>query len=218
MCIALCTIVACNIAQNRPDNFPSYPQTITIAPMTSIWGKGRIMGEKKWLAKATANAFGLWTRHWSSPPLFPYCIAVDDENILNVGRACLSNMILPVLTMKNRAKVMTVPEYQAAGSSAGVVAVWWTATEQAQSNTCSPVSLYRKTSLPETSQRQPNYFNSTLSRKQFNSSDTMTTTISNCFTAIIQVKMVCRCFKKGNNSRISECISTQYARTTKWRL
>jgi len=26
VCIALCTIVAHNIAQNRPDNFPSYPQ------------------------------------------------------------------------------------------------------------------------------------------------------------------------------------------------
>jgi len=25
MCIALCTIVAHNIAQNRPDNFPPYP-------------------------------------------------------------------------------------------------------------------------------------------------------------------------------------------------
>ena len=25
MCIALCRIVAHNIAQNRPDNFPSYP-------------------------------------------------------------------------------------------------------------------------------------------------------------------------------------------------
>jgi len=25
VCIALCTIVAHNIAQNRPDNFPSYP-------------------------------------------------------------------------------------------------------------------------------------------------------------------------------------------------
>ena len=25
VCIALCTIVARNIAQNRPDNFPSYP-------------------------------------------------------------------------------------------------------------------------------------------------------------------------------------------------
>ena len=25
MCTALCTIVAHNIAQNRPDNFPSYP-------------------------------------------------------------------------------------------------------------------------------------------------------------------------------------------------
>jgi len=25
MCIALCTIVKHNIAQNRPDNFPSYP-------------------------------------------------------------------------------------------------------------------------------------------------------------------------------------------------
>jgi len=27
VCIALCTIVAQNIAQNRPDNFPSHPQT-----------------------------------------------------------------------------------------------------------------------------------------------------------------------------------------------
>jgi len=25
VCIALCTIIAHNIAQNRPDNFPSYP-------------------------------------------------------------------------------------------------------------------------------------------------------------------------------------------------
>jgi len=25
LCVALCTIVAHNIAQNRPDNFPSYP-------------------------------------------------------------------------------------------------------------------------------------------------------------------------------------------------
>jgi len=25
VCIALCTIVVHNIAQNRPDNFPSYP-------------------------------------------------------------------------------------------------------------------------------------------------------------------------------------------------
>ena len=29
-----------NIAQNRPDNFPPSLQTITIAPMISIWGKG----------------------------------------------------------------------------------------------------------------------------------------------------------------------------------
>ena len=39
VCIALCTIVAHNIAQNRPDTFPSYPP-ITIAPMMSILGKG----------------------------------------------------------------------------------------------------------------------------------------------------------------------------------
>jgi len=25
VCVALCTIVAHNVAQNRPDNFPSYP-------------------------------------------------------------------------------------------------------------------------------------------------------------------------------------------------
>ena len=40
VCIALCAIVAHNIAQNKPDNFPSSLQTITIAPMMSIWGKG----------------------------------------------------------------------------------------------------------------------------------------------------------------------------------
>jgi len=40
VCIALCTIAAHNIAQNRPDSFPSYPPDITTAPMMSIWGKG----------------------------------------------------------------------------------------------------------------------------------------------------------------------------------
>jgi len=40
VCIALCTIAAHNIAQNRPDNFPLTLQTITIAPMMSIWAKG----------------------------------------------------------------------------------------------------------------------------------------------------------------------------------
>jgi len=40
VCIALCTIVAHNIAQNRPDSFPFTLQTITISPMMSIWGKG----------------------------------------------------------------------------------------------------------------------------------------------------------------------------------
>jgi len=41
VCIALCTIVAHNIAQNRPDSFPTLTlQTITTAPMMSIWGKG----------------------------------------------------------------------------------------------------------------------------------------------------------------------------------
>ena len=39
VCIALCTIVAHNIAQNRPDNFPLTLQTIIIAPMMSSWGK-----------------------------------------------------------------------------------------------------------------------------------------------------------------------------------
>jgi len=36
VCIALWTIVAHNSAQNRPYNF----QTVIIAPMMSIWGKG----------------------------------------------------------------------------------------------------------------------------------------------------------------------------------
>jgi len=40
VCIALCTIVAHNIAQNRPDSFPLTLQTITTAQMMSIWGKG----------------------------------------------------------------------------------------------------------------------------------------------------------------------------------
>jgi len=40
VCIALCTIVAHNTAQNRPDSFPLTLQTITTAPMMSIWGKG----------------------------------------------------------------------------------------------------------------------------------------------------------------------------------
>ena len=43
VCIALCTIVAHNIAQNRPDNFPSYPpdnHQFTTAPIMSNWGKG----------------------------------------------------------------------------------------------------------------------------------------------------------------------------------
>ena len=36
VCIALCTIVAHNIAQNRPDSFPLTLQTIITAPMMSI--------------------------------------------------------------------------------------------------------------------------------------------------------------------------------------
>ena len=40
MCIALCTIVTHNIAQNIADNFPLTLQTITIAPMMSISRKG----------------------------------------------------------------------------------------------------------------------------------------------------------------------------------
>jgi len=40
VCIALCTIVARNTAQNRADNFPSYLQTIIIAPIMSIWRRG----------------------------------------------------------------------------------------------------------------------------------------------------------------------------------
>jgi len=39
-CSSLCTIVAHNSAQNRLDIFPLALQTITIAPMMSIWGKG----------------------------------------------------------------------------------------------------------------------------------------------------------------------------------
>jgi len=42
VCIALCTIVVHNTAHNRPDNFPSYLQAISIAPMMSIWGKEKM--------------------------------------------------------------------------------------------------------------------------------------------------------------------------------
>ena len=38
MCIALCKIVAHNIAQNRPDNFPLTLQTITTHPICDLRG------------------------------------------------------------------------------------------------------------------------------------------------------------------------------------
>jgi len=52
VCIELCTIVAHNTAQNRRDNFPSTLQTITIAPMMSIWGKGGCNGREEWIRVA----------------------------------------------------------------------------------------------------------------------------------------------------------------------
>ena len=56
VCIALCTIVAHNIAQNRPDNVPSYTlQTITIAPMMSIWGKGDRQKTGSWDGKSPSG-------------------------------------------------------------------------------------------------------------------------------------------------------------------
>ena len=38
VCIALCTIVARNIAQNRPDNFLSYPGEMTGMARWCGWG------------------------------------------------------------------------------------------------------------------------------------------------------------------------------------
>ena len=38
VCIALCKIVAHNIAQNRPDNFPLTLQTITTHPICDLRG------------------------------------------------------------------------------------------------------------------------------------------------------------------------------------
>ena len=78
VCIALCTIFAHNIAQNRPDNFPSYPP-ITIAPMMSIWGKGGDLSSKqirlaKRLSKQADDAYCVeswWltlTRFWATSP------------------------------------------------------------------------------------------------------------------------------------------------------
>jgi len=52
VCIALCTIVAHSIAQNKPDNFPSYPPDNHRAPIVSIWGKGRLTKAKvTWYVK-----------------------------------------------------------------------------------------------------------------------------------------------------------------------
>jgi len=48
VCTALCTTVAHNIAQNRPDNCPSYPPDNRHLPMMSIWRKGRC-SPGKWL-------------------------------------------------------------------------------------------------------------------------------------------------------------------------
>ena len=43
VCIALCTIVAHNIAQNRPDNFPPYPpDNHHKSDDVYIWGKGGV--------------------------------------------------------------------------------------------------------------------------------------------------------------------------------
>jgi len=44
VCIALCTIVAHNIAQTDLIVFPLTLQTITTARMMSIWGKGEEFG------------------------------------------------------------------------------------------------------------------------------------------------------------------------------
>ena len=48
--IALCTIVAHNSAQNRPDNFPSYPPDNHHCPMMSTWGKA-IVNKGKYCTK-----------------------------------------------------------------------------------------------------------------------------------------------------------------------
>ena len=55
VCSSLCTIVAHNTAQNRPDNFPLALQTITTAPMMSIWGKGGQLFQKR-------SSRGIWHR------------------------------------------------------------------------------------------------------------------------------------------------------------
>ena len=55
VCTSLCTLVAHNTAQNRPDNFPLALQTITTAPMMSIWGKGGIVNVKNDAIHVTAS-------------------------------------------------------------------------------------------------------------------------------------------------------------------
>jgi len=83
VCIALCTIVAHSTAQNRPDNFPFTLQTIIIAMMMSIWGKGggfpvwavAVSGQLRQLLQCAEeivwkywdSALGVWIRHLTYP-------------------------------------------------------------------------------------------------------------------------------------------------------
>jgi len=73
VCIALCTIVTHNIAQNRPLTF----QAITIAPMMSIWGKGRVAETRTTSAKRQRHTYTQCGPpfnliHWSLRRLIPY--------------------------------------------------------------------------------------------------------------------------------------------------
>ena len=48
VCIALCTIVAHNIAQIRPDNFPPYPPDNQHCSDDVYWGKG-VAEQSDWI-------------------------------------------------------------------------------------------------------------------------------------------------------------------------
>jgi len=51
VCIALCTIVAHNIAQNRPDSFPPYPPDNHHCSDDVYLREGKVIGGKEVTAK-----------------------------------------------------------------------------------------------------------------------------------------------------------------------
>jgi len=79
VCIALCTIVAHNIAQNRPDSFPPYPPDNHHCSDDVYLMEGGILLEHSFTAHmpllTETSAFGLERRQQSSPQqCFMHCV------------------------------------------------------------------------------------------------------------------------------------------------